>query len=235
MLPHQTDQPADLPADPTARSRRAARFLLLAACAAGLVGLALPGGPAPARVSLAAATASAPTVVVPEPAVRHGVAAAPARPVQRASRSRAAAPKRKATAPRRNVVRWVGPSGAPVGGPFGIPGGPAHKGSDLGAHYGAPIRAIGDGVVVGAGYLAEESGYGQITLIRHSNGVVSAYAHQSRMLVHAGEHVTAGEVIGYVGATGHVTGPHLHFEIRMSTHGGQVDPRAWLRKHGVYV
>jgi murein DD-endopeptidase MepM/ murein hydrolase activator NlpD len=110
-----------------------------------------------------------------------------------------------------------------------------HKGIDFGAGSGAPIRAIGDGVVIGAGYQGEESGYGQITLIRHSNGMVSAYAHQSGMLVHAGERVSAGELIGYVGSTGHVTGPHLHFEIRTEAHGGQVNPRSWLAQHGVFV
>jgi len=139
--------------------------------------------------------------------------------------------------------------------------GQMHKGIDFAASYGDRLHAIGDGVVVGAGYQSEEGGYGQITLIRHTDGIVSAYAHQSRMVVHVGDHVRAGQLIGYVGATGHVTGPHLHFEIgtetldtahlrpdeiwvetRISafkigteTHGGQVDPRAWFAAHGIHV
>jgi murein DD-endopeptidase MepM/ murein hydrolase activator NlpD len=127
--------------------------------------------------------------------------------------------------------RWVRPSGAGVVSGYGMRWGRMHKGIDFGAHYGSPIRAIGDGVVVGAGYLGDEGGYGQITIIRHPGGLYSAYAHQSRMAVHAGEHVKAGEVIGYVGSTGHSTGPHLHFEIRHSAHGGQINPLKWLRAH----
>lgn len=110
-----------------------------------------------------------------------------------------------------------------------------HKGIDFAASYGDRLHAIGDGVVVGAGYHSEEGGYGQMTLIRHTDGIVSADAHQSRMVVHVGDHVRAGQLIGYVGATGHVTGPHLHFEIGTETHGGQVDPRAWFAAHGIHV
>ncbi|MGB8651079.1 MAG: M23 family metallopeptidase, partial [Mycobacteriales bacterium] len=153
---------------------------------------------------------------------------------RRASRSRAL-PTRREARKAHTATRWVRPSYAAVVSPFGMRWGRMHKGVDFGASYGAPIHAIGAGVVVGAGYQAEESGYGQITLIRHADGIVSAYAHQSQLLVHVGEHVEAGEVIGYVGDTGHVTGPHLHFEIRTSTHGGQIDPVAWLRRHGVDV
>jgi murein DD-endopeptidase MepM/ murein hydrolase activator NlpD len=108
-----------------------------------------------------------------------------------------------------------------------------HEGIDFGAHTGAPIHAVGDGVVIGAGYLPQEGGYGQIVLIRHKGGVVTAYAHMSKVLTHAGERVHAGDLIGRVGSTGHVTGPHLHFEVRLG--GTHVDPRRWLRRHGVYV
>jgi murein DD-endopeptidase MepM/ murein hydrolase activator NlpD len=135
----------------------------------------------------------------------------------------------------RHPTGWVAPSGAGVVSPFGMRWGRMHKGVDFGARYGAPISAIGDGVVIGAGYQSGESGYGQITIIAHPDGYYSAYAHQSSYLVHEGEHVVTGEVIGYVGATGEVTGPHLHFEIRTAPHGGQVNPRTWLREHGVDV
>ncbi|MDP9181789.1 MAG: M23 family metallopeptidase, partial [Actinomycetota bacterium] len=92
---------------------------------------------------------------------------------------------------------------------------------------------VGAGTVVGAGYLADEGGYGQIVLVRHRGGVITAYAHMSKVLVHAGERVRAGEVIGKVGSTGHVTGPHLHFEVRIG--GQKVNPVPWLRRHGVSV
>jgi murein DD-endopeptidase MepM/ murein hydrolase activator NlpD len=224
--------PADAPrpAVPSSRSPRLARTVLLGACAAGLVGLAVPHAPTGTPGTTAAVRAASSTLVA-EPRLdlktSHPVVARRATP-PRASRLRSLpAPPL--------VARWVRPCSAGVVSDYGMRWGQMHKGVDFGASYGAPIRAIGDGVVVGAGYQSDEAGYGQITLIRHANGMVSAYAHQSRMLVGAGDHVTAGQVIGYVGTTGHVTGPHLHFEIRTQTHGGQIDPLPWLRAQGVSV
>lgn len=219
------------------RQTPAVRLVLLGALGLGLLGLAAPAAhSADQVVLLSAGQASAPTAT--EPAVPHPAAPVPTRASARATRSRPAAPRARAArppAPRASTRRWVRPVAAPVNSPFGQRWGRPHTGDDFAASYGAPIYAIGDGVVVGAGYQAEEGGYGQITLIRHLGGIVSAYAHQSRMLVHVGEHVTVGQVIGYVGATGHVTGPHLHFEIRTATHSGKIDPRPWLRAHGVIV
>jgi murein DD-endopeptidase MepM/ murein hydrolase activator NlpD len=217
------------------RSPLLARTVLLGACAAGLVGLAVPGHSAPERVTLSASSSSTSTLVgLTEPAARHGLAAP--RATVRATRTRALPTKTVAVRKKPAVKRisgWVRPSYAGVISPFGMRWGRMHKGIDFGDSYGAPIRAIGDGVVVGAGYQSGESGYGQITIIRHSNGMYSAYAHQSSYFVHVGERVEAGELIGRVGTTGHVTGPHLHFEIRTAPHGGQVNPLKWLRAHGV--
>jgi murein DD-endopeptidase MepM/ murein hydrolase activator NlpD len=165
-----------------------------------------------------------------EPRAPHTTAAVVV--AQRASRSRTVRPAKRV---RRHVVRWVAPNGGPVVSPFGMRWGRLHKGLDFGAGYGSPIAAAGDGVVVGSGYLSGESGYGLITIIRHSNGYYTAYAHQSRSFVHSGERVNAGETIGLVGSTGHSTGPHLHFEVRTYEGGGQINPRPWLREHGVYV
>ena len=237
VLPDVPDVPAIQPVRQP-RSPRLVRSLLLGAFGVGMLGLALPLA-APAATSLAVSPAASSSYVTEVPErPEHRTAALAAAPL-RASRSRALAAK----APVRTTVTtrhaatgsWVRPSAAGIVSPYGMRWGRMHKGVDFGAHYGSPIRAIGDGVVIGAGYLAEESGYGQITLIRHANGFVSAYAHQSSMLVHAGDRVSAGDVIGYVGATGHVTGPHLHFEIRTATHSGQINPLPWLRSHGVSV
>jgi murein DD-endopeptidase MepM/ murein hydrolase activator NlpD len=226
------------------RSPRLARVLLLSAFGAGLLGLAVPDGtPAPQRIALDKAAASTTLVddnlsaarIALEPAMAARVTAP-----QRASRQRAVPVKRVAqprtpTHERVASVRWVRPSYAAVVSFYGPRWGRLHKGIDFGDAHGDPIRAIGDGIVVGAGYLSSESGYGQITLIRHANGMVSAYAHQSRMLVRAGDRVTAGEVIGRVGSTGNSTGAHLHFELRSSRNGGQVNPLTWLRRHGVRI
>lgn len=98
-----------------------------------------------------------------------------------------------------------------------------HTGVDLGAAAGTPIRAAAAGTVVVAGPMG---GYGNAVDIRHADGTTTRYAHQSRLLVRAGQQVAAGQVIGLVGSTGASTGPHLHFEVRTSA--GAIDPVAWL-------
>jgi murein DD-endopeptidase MepM/ murein hydrolase activator NlpD len=104
-----------------------------------------------------------------------------------------------------------------------------HKGLDFGSAYGSSIRAVRSGQVISAGY---DGGYGNMVMIEHADGVVTAYAHMSRILVRGGW-VSAGEVIGRVGSTGHSTGPHLHFEVRVG--GRQINPLPWLRAQGVDI
>ena len=99
-----------------------------------------------------------------------------------------------------------------------------HAGIDIGASCGTPIKAAGTGVVVSAG--ATSGGYGNMTLINHGNGRATLYGHQSSINVTAGQAVTQGQVIGYVGSTGKSTGCHLHFEVRVN--GNPVDPTAYL-------
>jgi murein DD-endopeptidase MepM/ murein hydrolase activator NlpD len=88
----------------------------------------------------------------------------------------------------------------------------AHKGTDYAASTGTPVRSIGDGVVVSAGWNA---GYGNLVQIRHPNGYVTRYGHLSKIAdgVRAGARVKMEQVIGKVGMTGLATGPHLHFEV----------------------
>lgn len=94
-----------------------------------------------------------------------------------------------------------------------------HKGVDFGAAVGTPIQAAGDGTVEMAGW---NGGYGRYVRLRHGNGYGTAYAHMSRIAVNAGQHVRQGQIIGYVGATGRATGPHLHYEVLVN--GKQVNP-----------
>ncbi len=98
-----------------------------------------------------------------------------------------------------------------------------HTGIDLGASTGTPIRAAASGVV-----LSTTSGgaYGNLTLIDHGDGLSTFYAHQSAFAVSPGERVTRGQVIGYVGSTGWVTGPHLHFEVHIN--GVPYNPLGWF-------
>lgn len=91
----------------------------------------------------------------------------------------------------------------------------AHRGIDYAATTGTPIRATADGVITTA---ANQNGYGNVIVLRHQGGYSTLYAHMSRFAPQArpGTRVQQGEVIGYVGATGWVTGPHLHYEFRIN-------------------
>jgi murein DD-endopeptidase MepM/ murein hydrolase activator NlpD len=97
-----------------------------------------------------------------------------------------------------------------------------HTGVDWAAPSGTPIIAAGDGVVEKAGW--DSGGYGNQTLVRHANGYVSSYNHQSAIAkgIKTGARVHQGQIIGWVGTTGESTGPHLHYE--MIVNGTKVDP-----------
>jgi murein DD-endopeptidase MepM/ murein hydrolase activator NlpD len=118
---------------------------------------------------------------------------------------------------------FIWPVNAPITSPFGWRWGRMHEGIDLGAAYGTPIAAAASGVVIYAGW---EGGYGNLVVIDHGGGLATAYGHQSRIAVSVGQSVSQGETIGYVGSTGHSTGPHLHFEVRVN--GQAVDPLGYL-------
>jgi murein DD-endopeptidase MepM/ murein hydrolase activator NlpD len=96
-----------------------------------------------------------------------------------------------------------------------------HAGLDIGASWGSPIVAAGDGQVVGAGW---SGGYGREVQIAHGGGLVSLYGHMSEIVAQPGSFVHRGQLIGYVGSSGLSTGPHLHFEVRQS--GTPVNPLA---------
>jgi murein DD-endopeptidase MepM/ murein hydrolase activator NlpD len=88
-----------------------------------------------------------------------------------------------------------------------------HPGIDIAAAWGTPIHASGTGVVI---YASWESGYGNYTCINHGNSISTCYGHQSAIYVSVGQTVTRGQVIGAEGSTGHSTGPHVHFEVRVN-------------------
>jgi peptidoglycan hydrolase-like protein with peptidoglycan-binding domain len=117
------------------------------------------------------------------------------------------------------------PVQAPIGDRFGPRGTRFHAGIDMPGSYGARVRAARGGRVVRAGW--DSGGYGYLIVIRHRRHVRTLYAHLSRIGVHWGERVHAGEGIGRVGASGEATGPHLHFEVRRR--GAAVDPLPALR------
>jgi murein DD-endopeptidase MepM/ murein hydrolase activator NlpD len=117
----------------------------------------------------------------------------------------------------------IWPASGPVTSPFGFRWGRMHEGIDIGASYGSAIHAAAAGTVIYCGW---ESGYGNFVVIDHGGNLATAYGHQSSIAVACGQHVEQGQVIGYVGSTGHSTGPHLHFEVRVN--GNAVDPMGYL-------
>ena len=99
-----------------------------------------------------------------------------------------------------------------------------HSGVDLRAPMGTPIVAANDGKVLSAGY---NSGYGNRIYIDHGGGIVTVYAHNSKLLVKAGDKVKRGQTIAKAGSTGRSTGPHLHFEVRKN--GKTTNPMNWIK------
>ncbi len=130
---------------------------------------------------------------------------------------------------------WVLPvAGYRLTGRFGASSGlwsSTHTGLDFAAPEGTPLRAVAPGVIEETGY---DGAFGNKTVLRLDDGTVLWYAHQSGFAASPGERVAPGQVIGYVGSTGNVTGPHLHLEVHQD--GAQpVDPEAWLSEHRLYA
>jgi murein DD-endopeptidase MepM/ murein hydrolase activator NlpD len=108
-----------------------------------------------------------------------------------------------------------------------------HTGVDFVVPTGTSLKAVGAGTVVSAGW---GGAYGNQVVIKLADGYYAQYGHLSQLSVSAGQTVTEGQQIGLSGATGNVTGPHLHFEIRTTPdYGSDVDPVAYLRSKGVAV
>ncbi|MEV4812684.1 M23 family metallopeptidase [Micromonospora avicenniae] len=241
----QNEQPAD--AEVVRHRPSRGRVRLLAVGAAALVGIGVAGAaivttgddPDPAPVSLdararteAAARAdrsarestapitpsASPTSISPSPLVK------PATPKAKPKPKKTAKPK----------PAWVIPmKGATITSCFGARWGTQHQGIDFAMPAGTPIHAAFGGKVVKAGDAGD--GYGNSVFIDHGNGYLTHYAHQSRLIVSVGDKVAAGQVIGYEGATGDATGPHLHFEVHQGQMWNQIDPAPFLRAHGIDV
>lgn len=127
------------------------------------------------------------------------------------------------------------PAGWPVNGfltdsygirnnPFGGGGVEGHEGQDIAAAFGAPVKATADGLVV---YAASRSGYGNIVVIYHGDGISTRFGHLSQIGVQAGQRVRRGDEIGKVGSTGRSTGPHCHYEVRLNNQ--PVDPMQYAQ------
>ena len=142
-----------------------------------------------------------------------------------AARIRAA--QQQSSASNGPVVSGSGQLSWPVSGPvtssFGVRWGRMHEGIDIAVGQGTPVRAAAAGTVIYAGWM---EGYGNLVAIDHGNGLSTAYGHNSSLASSVGQSVSAGQVIAYSGSTGHSTGPHVHFEVRVN--GAPVDPLGYL-------
>lgn len=151
----------------------------------------------------------------------------------RAAAARAAAPTSSSSSGSTGTGRvsssgLIWPVNGPITSPFGsrcLPNGDCsfHPGIDIGVPAGTPIHAAAAGSVIYAGVM---SGYGNLTVIDHGNGLATAYGHQSSIGVSVGQTVSQGQVIGAVGCTGYCFGAHLHFEVRVN--GAPVNPLNYL-------
>lgn len=106
--------------------------------------------------------------------------------------------------------------------PGGI-GSTFHEGVDIAGDYGTPISATAAGTVTQASWVG---GYGYLVEVKHADGIVTRYGHNSAVLVYEGQHVDQGSMIALMGSTGNSTGPHCHYEVRI--HGEAVDPMYFL-------
>lgn len=117
-----------------------------------------------------------------------------------------------------------------ISSPFGSRQGTLHPGVDLAAPEGTPYVAAHAGMVTLARY---NGGYGYCVEIDAGNGVTLVYGHASKLLVHEGQQVQAGDLLGLTGDTGYSFGPHLHFEVRVDN--APTDPVAFMQAHGVDI
>ena len=133
---------------------------------------------------------------------------------------------------------WGKPVGdAPIGTGYDVAGSSwasgYHTGVDFLVGTGTAVHSVAAGTVVSAGW---DGSYGNDVILKHADGKYTLYGHLSQALVSAGQSVTEGQQIGVSGATGNVTGPHLHFEVRTTpSYGSDIDPVAYLRSHGVSI
>jgi murein DD-endopeptidase MepM/ murein hydrolase activator NlpD len=122
-----------------------------------------------------------------------------------------------------SAAGFIWPVNGTVVSGFGMRWGRMHEGIDISAASGTPIWAAAAGTVIYAGWLG---GYGNLVVVDHGNGLATAYAHASAILVGVGQQVAQGETVALVGSTGYSSGPHLHFEVRVN--GSAVDPLLYL-------
>ena len=152
-------------------------------------------------------------------------APAAAAPAVKADKVAAAAPQAAVQAVDSSKLRWP-VSGRVIAGFGGRPDGTHNDGINMSVPLGTEVHAAEGGVVAYAG--SELKGYGNLVLLRHDNGWVTAYAHNDELIVKRGDKVKRGQVIGKAGKTGTVDQPQVHFELRQGSK--PVDPTPFMEK-----
>ncbi|MEU3983101.1 M23 family metallopeptidase [Streptomyces sp. NPDC026672] len=237
----------------TGKHRRAGRTHRTTARAAGFAALTTTGvmGTLAATPALAADAPAETTGLVPVVTMGDAVArqidaqataqrqaAARRAAAEEAVEERAVKVRAAREAERKRLSAFVAPvahsyvsTGYKTGGSLWSSG--SHTGIDFHAASGTPVHAVGSGTVVSTGW---GGAYGNEVVIRMADGMYTQYGHLSSIGVSVGQTVVPGQRIALSGATGNVTGPHLHFEARTTPeYGSDVDPVAYLRGHGVNV
>ncbi|MEV7001639.1 M23 family metallopeptidase [Streptomyces sp. NPDC093982] len=248
---------------PAGKHRRPSRFERTTARAAGVAALTATGVIGTlAAPALAAEAAVEQTGLIPVVSVENSIAdqidaqaaaqeqaaketAARKKAAEEAARKKAAAKAKKEReakeraareAERKRLLSYVAPisgsyvsTGYKTGGALWSSG--SHTGVDFHAASGTSVHSVASGTVVEAGW---DGSYGNQVVIKMNDGTYTQYGHMSSIGVSVGQTVTPGQQIGLSGATGNVTGPHLHFEARTTQeYGSDIDPVAYLRSHGV--
>jgi len=248
---------------PSGKHRKPGRFERTTARAAGVAALTATGVVGTlAAPALAAEPAAEQTGLIPVVAVEDSIAtqidaqaaaqeraaaeaaareqaareAARHKAAEKAKQEREAKERAAREAERKRLLSYV----APIAGSYvstsyqsggGIWSSGSHTGIDFHAASGTSVHAVGAGTVVEAGW---GGAYGNNVVIKMNDGTYTQYGHLSSIGVSVGQTVTPGQQIGLSGATGNVTGPHLHFEARTTAeYGSDIDPIGYLRAHGV--
>ncbi|MEU1616076.1 transglycosylase family protein [Streptomyces sp. NPDC005722] len=159
----------------------------------------------------------------------------PAKPAKTGKPAKSTKPAERRAAPASAAQAFVAPVSGGLGTPYHRSGAHwasgYHTGQDFTVPTGTSVKAVAAGTVVEAGW---GGAYGYQVVIRHHDGMYTQYGHLSSLTVRAGQSVAAGRQVGRSGSTGNTTGPHLHFEVRSGEgYGSDVDPVAYLRRHGV--
>ena len=149
------------------------------------------------------------------------------RAAQAAAASAASAPSSSPSSPVRTQAAsssgYIWPAHGVLTSSFGWRWGRMHEGIDIAVGSGTPVVSSSAGTVIVAGWLG---GYGNLVVVDHGNGVSTAYGHNTGVAVGVGQAVAQGQLVAYSGNTGHSTGPHIHFEVRIN--GSAVDPLGYL-------